>query len=375
MTEHQALLEVRSVSKSFGPTRALDGVDLTVARGSTLAVVGPSGCGKSTLLRCVVGLTGVDAGTIRLEGREVAGPGGFVPAERRGVGIVFQDLALFPHLTVADNVAFGLRSRRERDPGGRVSEMLALVGLERHAARYPHQLSGGEQQRVAIARTLAPRPELVLLDEPFSHLDAGLAVQVREEALTTLREAGVTVVLVTHDQEEALAVGDEVAVLHDGRLVQVGTPDQVFHRPATTFVATFLGAADFLPARRSGDRASTSLGEVRILAGPGGRATSTGGAAPLGDHVEVLVRPHDLRLDSPARGSGADGGGAGATVTRTEFRGAAVLHWLRLDDGGQVRALVPHDLAHPVGATVVAHLAGDHPLVAFEQVPEGRGDG
>ncbi|GAA3604246.1 ABC transporter ATP-binding protein [Marihabitans asiaticum] len=353
------VLDLDAVTKRFGATTAVDEVSLQMTPGEVLVVVGPSGCGKSTMLRIIAGLVGIDAGTVSLAGREVAGEGVFVPVEERGVGIVFQDLALFPHLSVADNVGFGLgtarrgRGRRRDEGRARVAELLELVGLADKAERYPHQLSGGEQQRVAIARALALQPPLVLLDEPFSHLDKGLSARVRTEAMDALRAAGASVVLVTHDQEEALAVGDRVAVMRDGVLVQVGTPAEIFHAPADEFVATFLGEADFLAGERRGSAALTALGELPVLPGPDGR-------------VQVMVRPHDLTVHPRARGHQLGGeGGVPGRVARAEFRGGQVMHLVTLADGVSVRCLTDHRDAQPKGAEVLVPRPLGHPLVAF----------
>jgi iron(III) transport system ATP-binding protein len=331
-----------------------------------VAVVGPSGCGKSTLLRMMAGLTGLDGGSVLVGGREVAGPDKFVPAERRGVGIVFQDLALFPHLTVAQNVAFGLHrtpgrwSRASRsEPAPQVQRMLELVGLTRFGDRYPHELSGGEQQRVAIARALALSPQVVLLDEPFSQLDRGLAARVRDEAIHALRAAGASIVLVTHDQDEALAVGDRVAVLQAGRIVQLDEPETVFHRPVNRFVSTFLGEADFVSGVRRGSSAETVLGPLPVWPGADG-------------DVEVMTRPHDLTVRPVAEGElGSEhdprtiGGGLGV-VRRHEFRGGDVLHHVQLDTGTSVRALTSHTHKVQVGGRVLVPTPLAHDLTAFE---------
>lgn len=343
--EQPPVLALDGVGKRYGDVRALDDVSLEVRRGELLSVVGPSGCGKSTLLRAVAGLIAVDAGHIFLEGREVASRRTTVPPERRGVAVVFQDLALFPHLSVRGNVSFGLRGRS--GTSARTAEMLDLVSLGPLADRYPHELSGGEQQRVALARALAPDPSVVLLDEPFSHLDRALAAQVREEASHVLRAAGATVVLVTHDQDEALGLGDRVAVLSAGRLQQVGSPADVFHAPASRFVATFLGEADFLPGYRTGGTVATGLGDLQAV----------GDAAPSQGEVEVMVRPHDLWLQADDAGT--------ATVLRSEFRGGTMLQHVRLADGTVVRVSVPHVAATALGARVHVHVQDDHPLVAL----------
>ena len=245
-------LTVRSVTKSFGQTRVLRGVDLDVPAGSVTAVVGPSGCGKTTLLRLIAGFDRPDSGTISLAGRPVGGPGVFVPAEARGLGYVAQEGALFPHLTVARNITFGLPRRRRRD-WGIVRELLELVSLDAAlAGRFPHQLSGGQQQRVALARTLAPGPGLVLLDEPFSALDTGLRAETRAAVAAALSAAGVSALLVTHDQAEALSFADQVAVMFDGRFAQVDSPRQVYQSPATQQTAVFLGDTCLLPADLTG---------------------------------------------------------------------------------------------------------------------------
>jgi len=344
MTE--PVLTLEQVTKRFGAVTALDAVDLEVRRGELVAVVGPSGCGKSTLLRSVAGLTGIDAGRIAVAGRDVAGPGRFVAPEDRHVGVVFQDLALFPHLDVTANVGFGLE--RGSRGGSRVGEVLDLVGLSGLAGRYPHELSGGEQQRAALARALAPRPVVVLLDEPFSQLDRNLRTVVREQTVDVLRADGATGLFVTHDQEEALAAADRVAVMRQGRLEQVGSPETVFHTPVNRFVATFLGEADFVAGDRAGTSVTTPLGRLPV---------TTSGVGPC----QVMVRPHELEIDEEADGP--------AWVERTEFRGAVILHHVSLPDGSTVRALRPHTEPVEVGARVRVRPVLSHPLVAFEPQP------
>ena len=335
------VLQLRQVTKRFGAVTALGDVDLRIGRGELLAVIGPSGCGKSTLLRSIAGLTSIDAGRICAGDRELVGPTTFVPPEKRQIGVVFQDLALFPHLDVAANVAFGLPRGQVRV---RVGEVLNLVGLTGLAARYPHELSGGEQQRVALARALAPRPIAVLLDEPFSHLDRNLRTEVRQHILEVLRDDGATGVFVTHDQEEAMVAADRVAVLRSGRIQQVGTPREVFHTPSSRFVATFLGDADFLPGLRSGTQVDTALGPLPVTE-PG-----------LG-HCQVMVRPHDLAIEADEDGS--------ALVERVEFFGAVLVHHVRLRDGSRVRALSPHTDLVEAGARVRVRPLLAHPLIAF----------
>ena len=283
-------LVLRGVSKSFGTTPVLRGVDLTVPQGALAAVLGPSGCGKTTLLRIVAGFDTADAGEVVIDGQVVFGPGSNVPPERRRVGMVPQEGALFPHLSVAGNVGFGLpRGRRST----RVDEMLELVGLGGYGTRMPAELSGGQQQRVALARALAPGPALVLLDEPFSALDTGLRAALREDVRVALRVTGATAVLVTHDQQEALSTADVVAVLQGGAIAQAGSPADLYRAPRDLDVATFVGAAVVLDAvLRGGDAADCALGTLPVHAAdraPGARGT-------------VVLRPEQLLLGPPDRG-------------------------------------------------------------------------
>ena len=310
-----AAVRLQGVGRSYGPVTAVRDVDLEVGRGEVLALLGPSGCGKTTTLRLIAGFEAPDAGTVEVGGRTVAGPGINVPPEKRRVGMVFQDYALFPHLTVFQNVAYGL-------PGGkkaRVEEVLALAHLEGLGGRMPHELSGGQQQRVALARALAPGPEVVLLDEPFSNLDAALRVRVRAEMRDILADAGATAVFVTHDQEEALSLADEVAVMMDGTVVQKAAPEVLYHNPASRRIAEFVGEANFIPGTHENGRLSCVLGEVPAC----GECTGS---------VEAMLRPEALRLRALQNG-GVAGGEAGATVISREFYGHDQLIKLRLDSG------------------------------------------
>lgn len=349
-------LKLDGVSKRYGRVNAVSGLGLELATDEVLALVGPSGCGKSTALRLIAGLERPDAGGIWLAGQQVAGDRVWRPAEQRRVGMCFQDHALFPHLTVADNVGFGLTGRAGGRRRERVAAALEMVAMGGMAGRFPHELSGGEQQRVALARALAPGPALVLLDEPFSSLDRQLREQVRSETLAILRETGTATVFVTHDRAEALATGDRVAVMRGGRVDQVGPPEQVFHAPASRFVATFLGEADFLPAELSGDELVTEVGAVPIPARPGA----------AGRHgLEVMVRPHEVQLHPAEDGA--------ARVVDIEFQGGFVRHTVTLPSGRTLRALLPHTTVYPVGTRLQATLAIGHPPAVLAADGAGAG--
>lgn len=312
-------LTCQGVCRHFGSTTALADFDLEVARADLVALLGPSGCGKTTALRLIAGLDRPDAGTIRIDGREVAGPRTFVAPERRGVALVFQDYALFPHLDVKANVGYGVRGVDRGEHRKRVHEALELVGMTAEADRLPARLSGGQQQRVALARALAPRPDLVLLDEPFSNLDAALRETVREDVRRILRDAGATAVFVTHDQEEALSIADVVAVMQDGRVHQVADPHTLYTRPTTRFVAEFVGHADLVPARRVG---------TYLVDTPLGRLPT---ADPVADGAGAAVlRPEALVLRTSPDGN--------ATVVGVSYFGHDQLVTVALDDGTEVRS-------------------------------------
>jgi iron(III) transport system ATP-binding protein len=341
------LVALDRVTKRYAPDRppAVDGLTLEVEQGEILALLGPSGCGKTTTLRLIAGFETPDAGTITLRGAVVAAPGRLVPPEQRGIGVVFQDLALFPHLPVADNVGFGLRDLDRAARRARVADVLALVGLADHATRYPHELSGGQQQRVAVARALAPAPALMLLDEPFSSLDADLRAQMRDEVERLLRTTGTTAIFVTHDQEEAFTLADRVGVLNAGHMEQLAAPEGIYHHPASQFVAEFVGAADFLPGLVTSEGIVT---EVGIFANTG--------QLEAGERVEVMIRPDDITF-VPAR----DGAGV---VTRRYFRGSETLYCIRLPSGHRVHSSQPSASAFPTGTRVRAEAHVLH-VVAF----------
>jgi len=328
-------VETRGLVKAFGAVPAVCEVDLAVPRGELLTVLGPSGCGKTTLLRLIAGFERPDRGEVLVGDLLVAGDGVWIAPERRRIGMVFQDYALFPHLSVEGNVAFGLpRGERGRGRGrtGRARTALELVGLQHKAACLPHQLSGGERQRAALARALAPGPELVLLDEPFSSLDASLRADLRREVELILRDAEATAVLVTHDQEEALSLGDRVAVMREGRIVQLGPPEEVYARPADRWTAGFLGEVNLLSGMcRRGGAVETWLG---VFDSPGAGA----------GRVHLAVRPEqlDLRTDRAVN----------AEVVEREFRGHDVLYRLRHEVGGKLLVQLPSLELYEVGARV-----------------------
>jgi iron(III) transport system ATP-binding protein len=330
-----SLLRLDGLSKRFDATGppAVDHLSLAVEPGEVLALLGPSGCGKTTTLRLIAGFETPDAGTIALRGVCVASPSHAVPPEARGVGVVFQDYALFPHLSVEANVAFGLAHLARPVRARRVQEALHLVGLAGLEHRYPHELSGGQQQRVALARALAPAPALVLLDEPFSNLDADLRAAMRDEIGKILRTTGTTAVFVTHDQEEAFTLADRVGVLNAGRLEQVAPPYELYHHPATRFVAEFVGAADFL---RSMVTEAGIVSELGTLARPA--------ALSPGQAVDIMVRPDDIDFIPHPDGD--------VLVVGRQFRGADHLYRLRLASGARVHSVQPSTTLYQVGTRV-----------------------
>ena len=331
------LLQLDQVTKRFVGDRppATDRLSFTLERGSILALLGPSGCGKTTTLRLIAGFEAPEHGRIAIAGQTVADPtrGINVAPEKRGVGVVFQDYALFPHLTVGQNVGFGLERASRSDRRARVAQVLGLVGLTEFVDRYPHELSGGQQQRVAVARALAPAPTLILLDEPFSNLDTDLRSQMRDEVEKILRATGTTAIFVTHDQEEAFTIADQVGVLDQGRLVQLGPPETIYHNPSTPFVAEFVGAADFLPGVVTSEGIVTEIG----VFGHGERREP-------GTKVRVMIRPDDVTFVPDEAGE--------AVLTRRYFRGSETLYCLGLPSGGRVHSSQPSSAAFATGQRV-----------------------
>lgn len=315
------VIRLDRVSKHYGGdgAPAVEEISFSVEQGEILVLLGPSGCGKTTTLRLIAGFEAPDGGRIEIGGRTVAHDTIFLPPEQRGVGMVFQDYALFPHLTVQENVAFGLRHLGAEQQQNRISESLDLVGLSTLQGRYPYELSGGQQQRVALARALAPGPQVVLLDEPFSNLDADMRAQIREDVSSILRQAGTTAIFVTHDQEEAFVIADRVGVLNHGLLEQLDHSEAIYHTPATRFIAGFVGSADFVPGLVQGERIITELGTFPNQQG-----------LVVGQAVEMMIRPDDidLVLDEASE----------ATVLTRQFRGAENLYCVRLPSGRKIHS-------------------------------------
>ncbi len=342
------LLEVKDLSAGYRGKPLLEHVSFHVRPAGIACLLGPSGCGKTTLLRTVAGFEEVLAGDVRVGGRCMSRVGDTVPPEQRGIGMVFQENALFPHLSVEGNIAFGLRGKPGAERRARVAELLEVVGLDDVGARFIHELSGGQQQRVALARALAPSPQVVLLDEPFSSLDAGLRERIGQDVCRVLVEHEVTTLLVTHDQDQAFALADQIGVINNGRLLQWDTAYNLYHEPADRFIADFIGQGVFLRGTlRSADSVDTELGVIR-----GNRAYGW----PVGSKVDVLLRPDDILPDP-------DSDMQGTVVTRA-FKGAEILYSLHLETGATVLSLFPSHLDHEQGERVGIRVAADH-LVAF----------
>lgn len=337
-----------SLTKTFGDTEAVKDATFELSSGDILALVGPSGCGKTTLLRLIAGFEYPDKGNIRVGGELMAGKNEFKPPEKREVGMVFQNHALFPHLTVFENIAYGL-SLEGKQREERVAKMLLLIGLEEYGSKMPHELSGGEQQRVALARALAPDPEILLLDEPFSNLDADLRTRIRTEVRDILKRTDSTVIFVTHDQDEALFIGDRVGVMNQGKITQIDEPEDIFHFPSDPFVADFIGIADFIEGKIIDEKyVETEIGDLSYHE----KMTS-------GKKVRVMVRPDFLDIV-------ASDEKIGEIVDRI-FQGMNYLYKVRLPSGDTIQAMQHHTEKYEVGAKVDFQLDPEHKVICFPE--------
>ena len=337
MTENtDVVLELADVSQAYDGQLVVRNLSLSLRQGEIGCLLGASGCGKTTVLRIIAGFEPVLCGTVRLKGVTVSSPGFSLPPARRKVGMVFQDYALFPHLTIFDNVGFGLRTleRAQRTP--RIHQALELVGLFAEHGKYPHEISGGQQQRVALARALAPRPQLLLLDEPFSNLDVTLRERLSMEVRDILKENGTTALFVTHNQHEAFAVADRIGVMHNGEIQQWDSGHNLYHQPLNPRIAEFVGEGSLIRGVvKDRQRVETGLGLLQ------GRFNS---AFPAGSRVKLLIRPEDILH--------TEDGPLSAEVLRRNFRGASVLYSLRLDSGDRIQALVPSHCQHQPGERI-----------------------
>jgi len=343
------LLQLNRIKQSYGEHHVLNDLSLTLNKGEIGCLLGPSGCGKTTALRCIAGFESISDGEILISGHCVSSGKSFLPPEKRQIGMVFQDYALFPHLDVAANIGFGLHRLSRIERKQRITEWLKIVQLENEAKKYPHELSGGQQQRVAIARALAPHPALLLLDEPFSNLDVSLRERLSLEVREILKNQGITAILVTHDQSEAFVIADQIGVIFDGEIQQWDTAYNLYHCPVNRLVANFIGQGVFLPGKVvDGRKIEIELG---ILNG------RTPHDCTMGSTVDVLMRPDDIvhEDNSPQR----------AVITHKAFRGAEILYTLRLSSGNKVLSLVPSHHNHDVGEEIGIKLNAEH-LVAFE---------
>ncbi|MCH8104967.1 MAG: ABC transporter ATP-binding protein [Proteobacteria bacterium] len=345
-----AQLEVEDLDVSYGKYQVLRQVSFTVKPGQIGCVLGPSGCGKTTVLRAISGFEPAIGGRILIDQVEVSSNQYCLAPEKRNVGMVFQDFALFPHLSVADNIGFGLKTGRNKDRQARVHELLAIIGMPTYGQAYPHQLSGGQQQRVALARAMAPRPGILLLDEPFSGMDVDLRQQLAREVRDILKQENVTTILVTHDQNEAFAIADNICVMNEGKILQIDTGYNLYHRPVNRFVADFIGEGVIIPARVENQYSVRT--ELGLISG------NTPIDTKQGSMVDVLIRPDDVVHDDASKDS--------AIVIDRAFRGADFLYYLRMDSGVEVLCLAPSHHNHAINERIGIRLNVDH-LVLFER--------
>ncbi|NEQ41299.1 MAG: ABC transporter ATP-binding protein [Okeania sp. SIO3I5] len=360
------ILHLESVSKQFSRTTtpAVQNVNLKLYQGDILGLLGPSGCGKTTLLRIIAGFEQPQLGIVTINGRVVAGRHDWVVPEKRNVGMVFQDYALFPHLTVAKNIAFGLHNSGKKsrtEINHQVKDVLELVGLSGLENRYPHELSGGQQQRVALARALAPSPALVLLDEPLSNLDVQVRMRLRQELRDILKNAGASGIIVTHDQEEAMAISDRVAVMRAGCVEQFGTPEEIYNEPASKFVAEFVTQANFLPAHRRDELWETEVGAFELTNNHVFRGEI--GSLDEFDHLELMIRQEDLMLKVDDEGS--------MVIRDRQFLGREFRYCLQTESGKELIARTTPQVALPIGIQVKVSVAEDN-LRVFPVIPEEK---
>ena len=351
----EPILALTDVHHTYGALHVVRGLSFSLPRGAIGCLLGPSGCGKTTVLRCIAGFEAVRDGEIRLNGQLVSSAAVLIPPERRRIGMVFQDYALFPHLTVARNVAFGLHALPPSDQMHRAGECIDAVGLSGLTGKYPHELSGGQQQLVALARALAPRPDLLLLDEPFSNLDVNLRERLGQEVRDIIKRFNITAVIVTHDQNEAFAIADEIGIMHGGEIQQWDSAYNLYHRPANRFIADFVGQGVLIPGTVMSSRQVAI--ELGVLNGGIPPMCSIGcDACSKGCNVDVLLRPDDVVHD--------DSSNLKAAVLHKAFRGAEILYTLQLDSGRKVLALVPSHHNHAIGERIGIRLDVDH-VVTF----------
>jgi iron(III) transport system ATP-binding protein len=352
VSPNPAHLQITDLQHRYGEQIIVDNLSLQLAEGEIGCLLGSSGCGKTTVLRCIAGFEHARSGRIEVAGEALSAPGLYVPPEQRRIGMVFQDYALFPHLDIATNIAFGLRGFSAEQSTARVDELLELIGLIGRGNRYPHEISGGQQQRVALARALAPRPRLLLLDEPFSNLDVELRERLSQEVRDILKLSGTTAILVTHDQHEAFAIADKVGVMRAGRIEQWDTPYRLYHQPGTRYVADFIGQGAFLP----GQAVDAFTVQIELGALQSRSSINFQDTAPL----QVLLRPDDVVHDdaSPMK----------AEVVNRIFRGAEFLYTLKLESGTEVLSLVPSHHNHAIGERIGIRLDADH-VVTFRAEP------
>jgi len=342
------LLKVDDIGANYGGEPVIESLSFNVERGEIVSLLGSSGCGKTTALRTIAGFEPLQTGAILIDQQQVSVPGMTVPPEQRSIGMVFQDYALFPHLTVRDNIAFGLRKKPRVERQVQVDRLLDATGLSELGERYPHELSGGQQQRVALARALAPRPTLLLLDEPFSNLDVGLRERLSIEVRDLLKSEGISGILVTHDQHEAFAMSDKIGVMHHGRILQWDTPHKLYHEPTDRFVANFIGQGRFIPGIVRGANALET--ELGLLLGkdPCGH--------PIGTTVDILIRPDDVVPDEQ--------GDVEAVVKDKAFKGAEILYTLELPTGTRLLSLFPSHHDRRLGSAVRVRIDAKH-LICF----------